>query len=308
MNKVLIVGGAGFIGSFLSKALNKYGFEVDIATRSLFYTYKPEKNKIERIVEADQIPNLTNYRIIIYLAWATNPKTASESPKKDLSDSLMPAIDYLDKIAGLSSKPIFMFFSSGGSIYGMNNLICQESDCLDPLNPYGIAKTSFEKYLRFYSLKYDLPVIIIRPSNVYGPYKVGLDQGVIQNFLVSAINKKYITIWGDGSTIRDYLYIDDLINLIIMVINKELLSTSKTKFFILNAGSNVGYSVNEIASIIQNLLGQQILIKHVEQKIPAVNINILDNSLARTKYGWKPECSINQGILQVFNYFKMKYE
>jgi UDP-glucose 4-epimerase len=162
--RILIIGGAGSIGRFLDEALTKNGFKVDILTRNFLYKYN------DRAISTDYASafksqkkdlNLNNYEVLIYLAWGTKPSTAYESPKKDLTDSLLCGVEILDKISLLKSKPTFIFISSGGAVYGEINRPCIEDDQLNPINPYGIAKACFEKYLQFYSLCHKVPIIIL---------------------------------------------------------------------------------------------------------------------------------------------------
>jgi UDP-glucose 4-epimerase len=307
--RILIIGGEGFIGKFLSKALIKNLFKVDILTREFFYDYSCKDKNVKPlnfIRRKKEELNLNDYHIIVYLAWGTKPSTAFHSPKKDLTDSLLPGLEWLDKISVLNPKPTFIFLSSGGAVYGESSRASKEEDELNPMNPYGIAKVSFEKYLQFYSYSYDFPVVILRPSNVYGPLNIDLKQGVIQNFIQSSAQNKLITIWGNGKVVRDYLFIDDFIELVVKVIAERSTILKDSNFRCFNVGSGVGYSVNEIADMVLSHFDHKIRINHIESTIVEPSFNVLDITRAKLELNWEPKFDINLGISKAVNYFKQK--
>lgn len=308
MNDILIIGGNGFIGKFLIDAIILNGRGVDVVTRSCLYSYcvgasdcvDELTGHIKPINELD----LSQYQVIVYLAWGTKPLTASKEPIKDITDSLLFGLEWLDKLSKLRKTPLFIFISSGGSVYGEKNILCKESDRLNPINPYGIGKSTFENYLQYYSSNFGLPVIILRPSNIYGPYDVGSNQGVIQNFILNALRSKSITVWGSGQAVRDYLHINDFVEIMILLVVKKTSVLTRERLRHFNVGSGVGYSVNEIADFVASHFDNEIHISHINSNVIEPSFNVLDISRAEMELQWKPRHNIHSGIVDVISYFR----
>lgn len=239
---ILIIGGTGFIGSHLVDAL--------VSLKHNIYVFGRHKSKYENanakyiygdfndITSLNQI--LKNIDIVYHLLSSTVPTTANLNPKFDIESNLVNTVNFLEKLEFLNIKKI-IYISSGGTVYGNSKFQpIKENHPLNPSGSYGIVKVAIENYIKYFSCKFKIPFLIIRPSNPYGPrqnYKG--KQGVISSFLYNSINKKDLNIWGDGSNIRDYIYISDLVNFIIT-------SSFSKKTGVFNVGFGNGFSVIDI--------------------------------------------------------------
>lgn len=275
---------------------------VDIANRS-GVKYQTQSSPLQFVSLEKSFAN--SYDVIVYLAWGTKPLLSIRNPLLDLSDSLISGLTLLENISHLDKKPLFMFLSSGGSVYGEKSYPCSEESSTDPVSPYGIAKLTFEKYLKFYSERYGLRSVIVRPSNVYGPWRAVRDQGVIQNFIVSALKSRQITIWGDGQVVRDYLYIKDFTRLISKIIAYTQNSPNLPRYYIVNAGTGIGTSVIDVANLVKSVFGDpKVSIKFQPNELTEPPYNVLLNHRASRMFGWDPIYKIKFGISETLNFLK----
>ena len=220
--KILILGGSGFIGSNLVKSLSI--FQGDFRTIG---NYKEL---------------LANVSTVIHLIHSTFPGSTNDDPLADVTENLIPTLQLVKAcITYKVSKLIFI--SSGGAIYGKAKYLpIDENHSLEP-------KLTIERYLQYYTETSSLNTIILRVSNPYGPgQKIGKNQGLIGVFANQLLAGLPLKIFGSGETIRDFIYVDDVIDAIKIAINE-----SEIKFDIFNIGSGEGKSINEILMLFKKL-------------------------------------------------------
>ncbi len=164
---------------------------------------------------------------------------------------------------------------------------------------------AIEKYLLLYNELYGLKYTILRPSNPYGPGQNPYgQQGVIMNFLGKILRNESIEIWGNGAVVRDYIYIDDLVEAIIGIMTSE----NESKSDIYNIGTGIGYSLNEIVEIIRKTIKKEIQIKYFPgRKIDEEKVILNSDKIAR-QILWRPQTNIAEGIDKSWEYIKNKYE
>ena len=197
----------------------------------------------------------------------------------------------------LSVKKI-IFASSGGTVYGISKTQpISEENTTDPISTYGIVKLSSENilsnidYIDYYNL---------RISNIYGPLQFKDSKvGIISKILESIFDNKEFTIWGDGSIIRDYLYIEDLNNLFDLIINTEI---NKGTY---NISSNYGVDINNLIKLCEKISKKKMKIKYSKGRPYDVPVNILDNSKIINNSIWKPKIDINEGIQLMSDQYKL---
>jgi len=289
---ILIIGGTGFIGTHLVDALASLNHNI--------YVFGRHKSKYENtnvkyiygdfndITSLNQI--LKDIDIVYHLLSSTVPATANLNPKFDIESNLVNTVNFLEKLEFLNIKKI-IYISSGGTVYGNSKFQpINENHPLNPSGSYGIVKVAIENYIKYFSCKFKIPFLIIRPSNPYGPrqnYKG--KQGVISSFLYNSISKKDLNIWGDGSNIRDYIYISDLVNFIIK-------SSFSKKTGIFNVGFGNGSSVIDILNEVKQVTQSNPFINFIKTKNMDIDKVVLDISKAIKTFNWKPKISLSEGI------------
>ena len=304
--KCIVFGGGGFIGSHLSEELVDKGYDVTVFDKLYFNksNLSPLLNKI-RIIEGDfnnEIDlkeSIKGQDIVFHLVSSTLPANSNDNPVYDIQTNLISSLLLFDECIKNNVKKT-IFISSGGTIYGIpEKLPVKETHSLHPICSYGIIKKTIEDYLFMFNKIYGLEYNVFRLSNPYGerqnPF---VAQGVIPVFLRKIIKNEKIEIWGDGEVTRDYIYIKDAVELIVKSINMN----SSSKVF--NLSSSIGYSLNQIISIIKNITKVNHEVIHKKGRDIDVPVSILDNSLAVETFNWHPVTDIKIGIENTYNYLK----
>lgn len=296
--KCLVLGGGGFIGSHVCEALLNEGHQVRV-----FEKERVSKENIQHIlsrlewVEGDftneiHIANsVKGIDLIIHSIGTTHPKSSNENPVYDIQSNLVSTLHLLEAARKAGVKKV-IFFSSGGTVYGIpqKTPITEDHPC-EPICSYGIQKLSIEKYLRLYQYLYGLDYAIMRIANPYGERQRPVAwQGSVIVFLYKALRDEQIEIWGDGSVIRDFLYITDVAQAVIKLIDY------RGKHRIFNIGSGTGQSLLQVLGAIEKAIGRKPDVKFTPARPFDVPVNVLDIARAEAELGWKPEVSFEEGI------------
>lgn len=261
---ILLLGGNGFLGSHISDWLIKNNHYVRIIDKSAEKYRKPLKDIDYRYIDINYIPGvieaLDGIDMVFHLACSTVPSTSNVDILNDINQNLYSSIRFLDIFVKSGLKNI-IFFSTGGAIYGQPVTIpIPETHPTEPVSSYGIVKLTLEKYLSVYENNFGINPLIIRPSNPYGPRQGHQAvQGVISTFLYKIKRNEELVIWGDGDSIRDYIYIDDFTNLTCQLAIKQ-------ERGIFNIGSSVGFSINQILEIVKKVTGEKVIVKYLPQR------------------------------------------
>lgn len=294
--KILVLGGTGFLGSYLCEYLLKCGYEVGIYKRKNsneinIKDFEKDLNVIlGDFIEENNFNEITKgYDYIYHLISNTVPSL--NKPMNDIEFTIKPTLKLLDACVKNNIKRV-IFFSSGGTVYGIPKIIpVKETHPTDPISAYGIHKLMIEKYLEFYYRMYGLDYAILRIANPYGPRQKSFsNQGLIANILGKYLTHQTIDIWGDGSSIRDYIYVTDVIEAAIKVLNY----TGDDRIF--NIGSGKGNSVNDVINMIENIVKNEVEIRYLESRKQDVPVNILDITLAKKELDWYPKIGLDIGI------------
>jgi len=230
--------------------------------------------------------------IVIHLLSTTVPSTSDMDIKNDVESNLLGTINLLEEVSKQKIKR-FIYVSSGGTVYGNPDYTpIDEGHPLRPIGSYGIVKSAIESYVQMYAKKYNFSYMIIRPSNPYGPrqsYK-GM-QGVISTFLYKMLKEETIRVWGDGSAIRDYIYIDDIADFFIKAVATDFNG-------IYNLGSGKGYRVNDIIQILEKITGIAAKVNYQNFSASTVKEVVLDINHVSAILGWSPRIALETGIAQ----------
>jgi len=295
--KSLIVGGGGFLGKNLAGLLLSEGQTVRIFERAGYdHLQFPLHRQVEWHYgdysrERDISPALENIDAVYLFASTTTPKTSNDDYGHDIASNLMATVSFLD-IASKHGIGKLIFPSSGGTVYGIpESSPIAEDHANNPICSYGINKLAIEKYLALFQRQAGLRYTILRISNPYGRYQAANSgQGVITTFLDKALRDEEIEIWGDGSVIRDYIYIDDVTRALFLASS----NTSDQRIF--NIGSGTGYDLNQLLSQIEQLLGKKVRKRYLEARLLDVPKNILDIGKAKLHLEWEPRFELQHGL------------
>jgi len=303
MKNYCIIGGAGFIGRHLVHYLHSRGKEISVIGRSeicdgffppdvAYFSgdYGDKHFLLDVIHDVDCVVNMASSSV---------SKVSFEDPIKDIILNLPPNNNLFETIGQTSVKRLVVI-SSGGTIYGKPRSIpIPEDHPTNPISPYGITKLIIEKYALMYHELSDIPVICVRPSNVYGEgQKPYAGQGFIPTAIASVLNGRVIAMFGQTGTIRDYIHITDT--------SKGIVSAAEfgAPGDIFNIGTGMGRTNKEILDIISPLaskVGLDVKINLMPPRSVDVPANVLDITRLKSVSGWKPEITIEEGILHLWN-------
>lgn len=293
-SSVLILGANGFIGRNLSLRLAESVGELRGFGRSpKAGALPPSKIKWQEgdITDTSSIePLIRQSDVVFHLVDSSNPGICRESGPRseDIRKSTARILD-----ACVSCRvDRFVFLSSGGSLYGnTENIPTPETSPTNPISLYGQKKLDIENLLATYRLNQGLDYVAIRASNPYGAYQIGKNrQGLIGSALIAGLERRPFEIWGDGNVVRDFVYIDDLVDGIIQA------TISDSMFTEFNLGSGQGLSVNEVLNACDEFLEHPLERIYKEGRTQDVQKSILDISRAKSELDWKPTISLPQGI------------
>lgn len=297
---ILVIGGNGFIGSHLIDLLILKGHKVRVFDISHERYRKPLESVDYRISTLDNIPELyealLGIDIIFHLASSSVPSTSNIDTVSDINKNLIPTLNILNLSVKLGIKK-FVYFSSGGAVYG--NPLCMpinEEHPLKPISSYGIVKATIEMYLFLFQRLYGLKSLIIRPSNPYGPRQGHfIAQGVISTFLRKVKMNEEITVYGDGNSTKDYIYISDLIRL-----TYDLSFSNEVGVF--NLGSGEGTTINQIIDQIKKTTVKNFEIINIDKQIYDVNHFVLDITKATNLLGIYAFTRLEEGVSNTWNW------
>lgn len=299
VRKVIVFGGGGFIGSTTVERLLQEGYEVRIFEHPRvrpYRTFSPSE-KVEwlsgdMLSERDVSSAVSGMDAVLHLVSFTLPKNSNEDILYDVQTNLVAAVQLLNAML-LHRVGKIIFISSGGTVYGIpKSVLVDESHPTDPLVSYGITKLTIEKYLKLFQHLYGIRSIILRVSNAYGPrQRLETSQGAVAIFLDRALRGLPIEIWGDGSVVRDYIYVDDVADAFI----KALAYGGEESVF--NISSGVGISLNELLDVIERGGEKPLIRRYMAGRPFDVPYNVLKNELALQELGWGPRTSLRQGLL-----------
>lgn len=296
---MLILGGSGFIGSNLVKALCAQNLKVKVLNLGANpFPHYPTLEYIEGSFLDKKVLDeaLDGVSTVYHLISTTNPSSSNLNPVADVETNLLGLLSLLDLMV---TKKIYkiVFLSSGGTVYG--EPLYTPIDIHHPLKPicsYGVVKVAMENYLHMYNKLYGIKPTIFRVANPFGPGQSSVKgQGVIADFMRKIQMGNTIEVWGDGNSIRDYIYIDDLISLCIKSGTTGTIGT-------FNVGSGVGYSVNQIISSIEMTTGLKAKVNYTKSRDFDVKSVVLAISETKEVFSWSTNYDLNQGI-KMYHYW-----
>lgn len=309
MKHCCVIGGDGFIGTWLVDRLVKHQRKVTIIDRN------PEPERIHpeaaRYIAADYgqkdllAEALDGVDEIIHLAYSTVPKTSFDDPVEDIRNNLPATVTLLEAASSIGVEKLVLM-SSGGTVYGKTDQVpIPEDHSTNPISPYGITKLATEKYAVMFGELKGLAVICVRPGNAYGEgQKPFVGQGFVSTAIASILKGREVTIFGETGTVRDYIHVEDIADGIIAILEHGRVNSCY------NIGTGIGRTNKDILDAIAPLAepaGLKLRVNTEPARPFDVPVNILDSTKLTNQTGWKPAVSFEDGIKRTWNWFYDKY-
>ena len=300
--RCVILGGGGFLGRHVGRAMAASGFEVWSVDLSASLEAPWLAGEVvgdcfevqqwwERCGGAD---------VIVHLASSTVPATANEDPVRDAQVNLLGTLRLLQGLRARDARPRMLFASSGGAVYGRPQAVpLDETHPTVPMGAYGATKLAIEHHLRIEHELHGLPYRILRLSNPYGewqrPHGV---QGVIAVFAYRALHGLPVDVWGDGSVVRDFVYAADVGRAFAAAARHE----GDSRIF--NVGDGAGHSVNHIIETLERLVGHRVERRMFPARPFDPPVNVLDIGRARAELHWVPEVAFEDGVARALEWLR----
>ncbi len=291
------------MGTALSEHLLRKGWTVHIVSRSFSGVFQEnlifhqgsmdDKALVEKI--------LPECETVIHLASGTTPGSSAGKPLMETDRNILPTLRFLDIFRTCGNQRM-IFVSSGGTLYGNPETVpVNEKQILSPLSYHGAGKIAIEAFVQAFAYECGKHVTILRPSNLYGPGQ-SLRQGFgfIRTVLEHLHRGTQMEIWGDGESVRDFLYIQDMVNIIDLLIN----SPAHTDIY--NAGAGKGHSLNTVIKTAEKVCGKNLSVKYQAARQVDVRKVVLDCTKIREKQGWEAETSLEKGIVLTWEWILQK--
>lgn len=309
--KNMLIGGAGFIGTNLTIELAKdKENEIIVVDANKAFFNQIESLGLSNVktqeasfsLDTDFEKLVDGQECVYHLVSTTVPTTSNQQIVQELMANVVVTAKLLEACVKCNVKKI-IFISSGGTVYG-KEVSCPltETTATNPISSYGVQKITIEKLLYLYYYMYGLDYRVIRLSNPYGPYQRpnGI-LGAVTTFTYKALKSEEITVFGDGSVIRDFIYIEDAIRAIITITNGE------NKHRVFNIGCGYGTSIKELLEVIQQTLLINVDIIYKSGRKVDVPVNFLDISRYENAYGKLNPRSLSEGIKKTAEFMKTHY-
>ena len=307
--RVLVTGGAGFIGSHIADAYLAAGHTVGVVDNLSTGSAENLDPRIRlwqtdiRDTAIDSI--LAEFRpdIVSHHAAQISVSVSARDPRGDAEINILGALNLLDAAVRHRVQRV-IFASTGGAMYGEQEALpTGESVFPEPVSPYGVAKHSVERYLHAFQHMHGLRSVVLRYANVYGPRQNPHGEaGVVAIFCRGLLDGKTLTVYGDGGQTRDYVFVGD-------VVRANLLATTaphEGKVPMMNVGTGVETSVNDLVRLLGEAAGSPLRVEHAPPRSGEQRRSALDAGLAARVLGWKPMTDVRAGLVQTLAWFRQR--
>jgi UDP-glucose 4-epimerase len=302
----VVTGGAGFIGSHVVDRLVEDGYRVTVIDDLSSGKRENLPPGVELVVadvtsdaSAEAIQNATP-ELVVHTAAQISVSVSTREPLMDARINVLGTVNILEA-ARISGTKKFVFFSSGGMVYGQpEDLPVSESQPTGPENPYGTSKLAGEEYLAMYRRAFGFESTVLRLANVYGPRQDPHGEaGVVAIFVRAMLAGKPITIFGDGKDQRDYVYVSD-------VVDAVMAAAAPGGPHHCNIGSGAGTNVNELSTRLGKLTGYALEPNYGPPRPGDIHAISLDATLARAELGWTPKVDLETGLARTVEFFRQQ--
>lgn len=294
----LVLGGGGFLGAHLTASLLAAGHSVRVLERpgrarpaELSANAGLDWQEGDFSHAEDVRRALEGVDTVFHLISTTLPQSSNDDPAFDVRSNLLATLGLLEQLRAFPQVKL-IFVSSGGTVYGVPAAVpIPETHPTDPTCSYGIVKLAIEKYLALYRILHGLDYRILRLANPYGPgQQATRAQGVVGVFLARIALGELIEVWGDGSVVRDYLYVGDVVTALMRAAEYD----GETRIF--NIGSGQGNSVREIIAAVEAATGKAAEVRYTPGRKFDIPVSVLDIARARAELDWSPRTGLAEGL------------
>lgn len=297
---ILVLGGSGFVGQRLIPRLPS---PVYVLSRRFLTNLPANAQMLQTSLDDEQtLKNiLPHCRWLIHLACDSTPGLSAGKPLLEAEKNLLPNLRLFQLLQDYPQVNL-LYLSSGGAVYGNPQAdIVTENMPLHPLSYYAAGKVAIEAFITALVQQSPRYAVILRPSNFYGPgqvYRPGF--GIIPTILEYQHLGKPLQIWGDGENVRDYLFIEDFVELCLLLLKQP---TPKPGTHIYNAGAGCGYSLNQLCDMLEQVTGKAVLREYHPARAVDVRHIVLDTSRLQTDQGWQAQTRLKEGLQHTWQWW-----
>ena len=297
--QAVVTGASGFIGSHLVDGLLSAGYRVKALGRHLPGLIAPSAQthpnlSLVSASLADRLAlqqALEGSELVFHLASGSLPQSSNRDPHADVQLNLLGTLNLLEA-ARLTGVKRLVMVSSGGTVYGIPQAVpIPETHPTDPICSYGITKLAMEKYVALYRQLHGLEGVVLRVANPFGPrQRLDAAQGVVPVFLGKALRHEPLQIWGDGSTVRDFLDVADVVAALLAVVRYKGAES------LFNVGSGQGLSLNQLIALLEQQLNRSLDVQYLPSRGCDVPTNVLCIDRAKEALNWAPKIPVADGL------------
>ncbi len=309
--RALVTGGAGFIGSHVADHLLSAGYDVTILD-NLSSGRRENIPAAATFVEGDivsedaaSLVRSGGFDVMCHLAAQIDVRRSMDDPAFDARINILGTLNLMEAIRLASPKTRVIFSSTGGALYGdFDPPPSSETFSKDPEAPYGIAKLAVEYYLAYYGRVHGIDTVGLRYGNVYGPRQDPHGEaGVVAIFCNRLLDGRALTVFGDGTQTRDYVFAGDVAAANVLAAGATLPPAARLDARAFNIGTGVETSVNALAASLQRAAGSSTPVEHAPARAGELARSALNTAKVRSALGWSPAKAIDDGLAQTFEWF-----
>lgn len=302
---ITVIGAAGFVGRHMVRALAGAGHRVLALSRAALPDSLPGVEQITGTFDrpGDYLYCLSRSAVVVHAASASTPGSTAGQPLSELRINLGPTLALIEALQETPGCRL-VYLSSGGSLYGNTAAgAATEEHLLRPRSYHGAGKVAAEHFIRAWAAQFRGRAVILRPSNLYGPgQSLRSGFGIVPTAFDKILRHEPLTVWGDGLSVRDYLYIDDFVELCRAVIAAPM----RPGVDVVNAASGIGVSVDELLRAIETVTGRT-LARHYDPTRPVDLLQVtLDIGKAGSRYGWRPATPLAEGLARTWQWYRSR--